>query len=251
MVTFPATLDAESPRDWPKTTVWPWYKRCDEILRCRIVRFWYSVTGPLGPSHTTSSLDWRGCVFRNFHDNVKKMAKTRRQTHFRKRRGGACVDAVASAFFAFFVVWWLRPPFVDSSFEGNVRCRIILIVEKFLLGIRSFPFLRSLSTLLHGFHCWLLASTFSCPADNHRGSLANMKRCLRHHVVGCPPFTVGPQFQNLFLNFIGPLQQLHWGMLKKKTLTAKRLSSAKKPRRTCSSIDRGVCQASCSLCFVL
>ena len=47
MVTFPATLDAESPRDWPKTTVWPWCKRCDEILRCRIVRFWYSVTGPL------------------------------------------------------------------------------------------------------------------------------------------------------------------------------------------------------------
>ena len=47
MVTFSATLDAESPRDWPKTTVWPWCKRCDEILRCRIVRFWYSVTGPL------------------------------------------------------------------------------------------------------------------------------------------------------------------------------------------------------------
>ena len=43
MVTFPATLDAESPRDWPKTTVWPWCKRDDEILRCRIVRFWYSV----------------------------------------------------------------------------------------------------------------------------------------------------------------------------------------------------------------
>ena len=104
------------------------------------------------------------------------MAKTRRQTHLRQRRGGACVDAVASAFFAFLVVWWPRPPFVDSSLEENVRCRIILIVEKFLLGIRSFPFLRRLSPLLHGFHCWLLASTFSRPADNHRGSLANMKR---------------------------------------------------------------------------
>ena len=34
----------------------------------------------------------------------KKMAKTRRQTHLRQRRGGACVDAVASAFFAFLVV---------------------------------------------------------------------------------------------------------------------------------------------------
>ena len=45
MLTFPATLDAESPRGWPKTTVWPWRKRCDEILQCRIVRFWYSVTG--------------------------------------------------------------------------------------------------------------------------------------------------------------------------------------------------------------
>ena len=47
MVTFPATLDAESPWGWPKTTAWPWCKRCDEILPCRIVRFWYSVTGPL------------------------------------------------------------------------------------------------------------------------------------------------------------------------------------------------------------
>ena len=47
MVTFPATLKTESPQDWPKTTVWPWCKRCDEIPRCRIVRFWYSVTGPL------------------------------------------------------------------------------------------------------------------------------------------------------------------------------------------------------------
>ena len=96
----------------------------------------------LGPSHTTSFFDWRNCVFPNFHDDAEKMAKTRRQTQSRQRRGGACVDAVASAFFAFFVVWWPRPPFVDSSFEGNVRCRIILIVEKFLLGIRSFPFLR-------------------------------------------------------------------------------------------------------------
>ena len=131
------------------------------------------------------------------------MAKTRRQTHFRQRRGGACVDAVASAFFAFLVVWWPRPPFVDSSFEGNVRCRIILIVEKFLLRIRSFPFLRRLSTLLHGFHCWLLASTFCRPADNHRGSLANMKRCLRHHVIGCPPFTVGPTVPEF-------VSQFHW-----------------------------------------
>ena len=47
MVTFPTTLDAESPWGWPKTTMWPWCKRSDEILRCRIVRFWYSVTGPL------------------------------------------------------------------------------------------------------------------------------------------------------------------------------------------------------------
>ena len=51
-------------------------------------------------------------------------------------------------------------------------------------------------------------------------------RRLRHHVVGCPPFTVGPQFDNLFLNSIGPLQQLHCGMLKKR-LTAKRFWSAK------------------------
>ena len=42
----------------------------------------------------------------------------------------------------------------------------------------------------------------------------------------------------------------HWGM-KKKPLTAKRLWSAKRPRRTCSSIDHGVYQASCSLCCVL
>ena len=33
-------------RGWPKTTVWPWCKRCDKILRCRILRFWHSVTGP-------------------------------------------------------------------------------------------------------------------------------------------------------------------------------------------------------------
>ena len=36
----PPRWDAESPRSWPKTTVWPWCKRCDEILRCRIIRFW-------------------------------------------------------------------------------------------------------------------------------------------------------------------------------------------------------------------
>ena len=47
------------------------------------------------------------------------MANTRRQTQSRQRRGGACVDAVASAFFAFFVAGFPRPPFVDSSFGGK------------------------------------------------------------------------------------------------------------------------------------
>ena len=67
--------------------------------------------------------------FSKFPWQRKKMAKTRRQTHLRQRRGGACVDAVASAFFAFLVVWWPRRPFVESSWEGKLWCRIILILE--------------------------------------------------------------------------------------------------------------------------
>ena len=54
---------------------------------------------PKVQAHTTSFFDWRNCVFPNFHDDAEKMAKTRRKTQSRQRRGGACVDAVASAFF--------------------------------------------------------------------------------------------------------------------------------------------------------
>ena len=137
-----------------------------------------------------------------------------------------------------------RETFVDSSFEGNVRWRIILITEKVLFGIRSFLFLRRSSPLLSRISLLTLSVHFlPRPAESHRGtsSLSNKNlRCLRHHVVGCPPFTVGPQFENFFLHFTGLLQQLHQGI--KKTLTANRWS-AKRPRRTCSSIESRVYQA--------
>ena len=58
--------------------------------------------------------------FSKFPRQRWKMTNTRRQMQSRQRRGGACVDAVASAFFfAFFVAWLPRPPFVDSSFGGK------------------------------------------------------------------------------------------------------------------------------------
>ena len=92
MVTFPVTLDAESPwgwlggsgikknffyfhyrLGWPKTTLWPWCKRYDEILRCRIVRFWYSVTG----RHILESGCAERCANDAFGDIARRAAVTR------------------------------------------------------------------------------------------------------------------------------------------------------------------------------
>ena len=68
MVTFSATVDAESPRDWPKTTVW---QQCDRdandatksgILRCRIVVYDFDTVSP-GPKLAWSRSAAERCTF--------------------------------------------------------------------------------------------------------------------------------------------------------------------------------------------
>ena len=140
--------------------------------------------------------------------------------------------------------------FVDSSFGGKRLMSNHSLVEKVLLGIRSFPFLGRSSTLLSRISLLTLAIHFS--VDNNRGSLSNMKlRCLRHHVIGCPLFTVGPPFENFLLNFIGPLQQFHWGMLKKKNTECEKVVVWKKTTPNLLFDRSWSPPSSCSLCYVL
>ena len=86
-------------------------------------------------------------------------------------------------------------------------------------------------------------------AVNHWNGLLNINlRCLWDIFVDCP-FTIGPQFEDIFLNFIGPFH----GKLNNSSFTdecwVKALTTTwtKRTRRTCSLIVSG----SRSLCCVL
>ena len=153
------------------------------IARGGVLAFWFNK----GPSTLRLFLERRGCVFFKFPCQRRENGEYAASNTIASAEWVPASTPLRLLFFCVFCCLMTSTTVRYASLEGNVRCWIILIVEKVLLVIRPFPFYGDRPLCFHGFHCWLLASrsTFSRPPDNHRGSLSSRKlRRLRHHVVG-------------------------------------------------------------------